>query len=199
MSYPPRPAKTDDIEKILEVMRGIVPEHGAIYVSAPITSGRRLTDWYVRSNGSLPNRSHPDYATQHVREVIEPNRAHAAAIVHDVRARFPDRIIIDPTAVADLDGWTQDDYRFFWGEVIRRFATSVVFVDGWQFSSGCAYEFVIATEAGVGTLDERLEPLSFQSGKALLREATRDIEPAADAAAFLKALLEDVEPAVMAS
>jgi hypothetical protein len=110
-----------------------------------------------------------------------------------------DRIIIDPTAVADLDGWTQDDYRFFWGEVIRRFATSVVFVDGWQFSSGCAYEFVIATEAGVGTLDERLEPLSFQSGKALLREATRDIEPAADAAAFLKALLEEVEPAVMAS
>ena len=199
MSYPPRPTKTEDIEKILEVMRGVVPARGAIYVSAPITSGRRLTDWYVRSNGSLPHRSHPDYSAQHIREVIEPNRAHAAAIVRDVRERFPNRIIIDPTAVADLDGWTQDDYRFFWGEVIRRFTTSVVFVDDWQFSSGCAYEFLIATEAGIETLDEKSEPLSFQDGKALLREATRDIEPAADAAAFLKALLEDLEPAVMAS
>src|SRR5436853_6757845 len=123
MSYPPRPAKTSDIEKILEVMRGVVPAHSAIYVSAPITSGRRLTDWYVRSNGSLPNRSHPDYATQHIREVIEPNRAHAAAIVHDVRTRFPNRIIIDPTAVADLDGWTKDDNRTFCGGVNRRIQT----------------------------------------------------------------------------
>jgi hypothetical protein len=199
MHYPPRPAKCDDIKKILEVLRGVVPRRSAIYVSAPITSGRRLAEWYVRSNGSLPRRSHPLYDEQHVKQVIEPNREHAAAIVNRVREKFPNRIIIDPTAVADLDGWTQDDYRYFWGEVINQSTATVVFVDGWQFSSGCAYEFVVATRAGTEILDEQGEPLSLQTGKGLLREAITEISPAADAATFLHALLEDLEPEMIAT
>lgn len=190
MRYPPRPIRCEDIEKLLELLRAVVTKRGALYVSAPITSGRRLTEWHIQSNGSLSRLTKPDYQEEHLKKVVEPNRAHAAMSVLSLREKYPTHTVIDPTAVGDLKDWTQDDYRYFWGEVIIRYVSKVVFVDGWQFSSGCAYEFIVARRHGIETTDEEGRTIELEDGRRLLTEAATGVSP--ESAFFLTEVLDDL-------
>lgn len=196
MHYPPTPTRREEISILLEAYRALIPNRSAIYVSAPITSGRRLADWYKRSNGDLPKRSHPSYWAQHAKQVVEPNLEQAAKVVASLRLKYPERIVIDPTAVSDFPNWTQDDYRYFWGEVIKRYADTVIFVDGWQFSNGCAYEFVVATRVHVTVLNEQGQTLSIETGTELLKDGAIGVGTETESAVFLRSVLADLEPAL---
>ena len=191
-SYPPNPNRFDDFVKLLELLKSVVPDRSAIYVSAPITSGRRLADWHRRSNGSLPQSSHPDYDELHAKEVIQPNREHAAAVIASLRAQYQTAYLIDPTAMGDLDGWTQHDYRYFWGEVIKQYVVKVVFIDGWHFSAGCAYEFLIAQRESIETVDEQSRALAAEDGVRLLHEAVNALGQATDSGEFIRGVLRDL-------
>jgi hypothetical protein len=55
--------------------------------------------------------------------------------------------------------------------VIERYAGTVVFADGWEYSSGCAWEFLTAVRVGARLLREDLEPLTIEEGERLIRDA----------------------------
>ena len=113
------------------------------------------------------------------RAVLEPNCEHAQDIIGNLRRRFPN-VVIDPTALKDIDGWTQDDYRYLWARAIEQYATTVVFIDGWQYSNGCCYEFLIAYQASNDSrplvLDEHLKPLSLEQGLSLITAAIDEMK-----------------------
>jgi hypothetical protein len=97
--------------------------------------------------------------------------------------------IIDPTSVGDITGWTQNDYRSAWAQIIRAFAQRVLFVDGWQFSNGCAYEYLVAVQAGIPTLDEERAPIDIVKAANLLRAAISELSSLDVDAEFLRATL----------
>jgi hypothetical protein len=105
------------------------------------------------------------------------------------------RVVIDPSALDDVPGWTQADYRAFWGEVIERYAAEVIFRDGWSSSRGCAYEFLVAARAGIPTLDAVRRPLSLLDALGMIRSASyppiRAIEDPDDG--FLAQIANDLD------
>jgi hypothetical protein len=79
--------------------------------------------------------------------------------------------VIDPSAVPHISGWTQDDWLGFWEQVIATYAAEIVFIDGWEFSYGCAHEFWFAQSRQIRTCDERERRVSIADGMALIRAA----------------------------
>lgn len=148
----------------------------AVYVSTPITTGRRFLEWARQKDGTLQPGS-DEYRREHLEHVVRPNREHVAPLVRDLR-KLCDAVVIDPTSLEDVPGWQQFDYHGFWAEVIRRYVRTVVVVDGWQYSSGCAYELATALEAGIEVQDETLTPIDLDAAIRQVREAIHDLEEA---------------------
>jgi hypothetical protein len=125
------------------------------YVSTPITTGRRYYDW-LKSSGLVPNAG-ADFRAAHAREVIAINQASAHALVLYVRGQLG-KIVVDPTAL-DVPVWAQDEYNAFWTRLITDYVGTVVFNDGWEYSTGCTLEYAAALEASATLLDSNLSPL----------------------------------------
>jgi hypothetical protein len=181
--FPPQSERGTEIAVLMEGLASVIESRTATYVSSPLTTGRTASEWH-RRNG----RRAPADDDGFRRDVIEPNRMAAAAYVRELRKTRG--VVIDPTAMGDLPGWTQPDYRFFWGRVIELYANEVVFRDGWQHSSGCAYEFFVALRSGASTLHGDLTPLSLEDGQKLVRAAVEECETRGVSAEFLRGVVE---------
>src|SRR5688572_18510933 len=105
--FPPQTSRVAEIDAFLELLRGVLANRSAVYVSAPITSGRRFVEWYARRENS--DVSSEQYQRDHVQSVIGPNRSAAVALVKKARD-VSSGPVIDPTAVGNIEGWTQGDY-----------------------------------------------------------------------------------------
>jgi hypothetical protein len=156
----------------LEVLGCVIPPNSAVYCSAPITSGEKFAEWVRKSGHRVVNLDEANELerTSYRREVIEPNGRHASQVVARLRSQLG-VAVIDPSAVSNVEGWLQTDWIRFWVEVIHRFANRVVFVDGWQFSNGCAQEYLAAIESNVPTYDERMMLIPVGAAVELLRRA----------------------------
>jgi hypothetical protein len=102
-------------------------------------------------------------------------------------------LVIDPTAITELPGWSQSDYRVLWSFVIKRYVHTVIFVEGWQYSDGCCYEFLIAHQTGAKTKTPSLEEISIAQGIHLIREAINELQEMNRNTAFLKAVTSELE------
>ena len=143
--FPPKSERPRDVEALVGMLASVVADRTAVYVATPITSGRLLLEWYD-SRGPGLDLGTSEYRSAHRRCVIEPNLARGADAVRRLRAALR-RVVIEPSAV-NLEGWQQADYYVLWATIIRRYADTVVFLDGWEYSEGCAYEFFTALETG---------------------------------------------------
>ncbi|WP_144433830.1 hypothetical protein [Aeromicrobium erythreum] len=126
----------------------------AIYVSAPITTGSRYIAWM--NEGGDPS----DYR----RRVVEANIREAEATVQNSRSHFG-APLIDPTALPDVDGWTQPDYHAFWTHVVEEFVSTIVFVDGWEYSTGAVLELACGLQNRIGLLSstyQELDPAAIE-------------------------------------
>jgi hypothetical protein len=170
--FPPRSTRRSEFSLFIAIYGTVCDEKAALYVSTPITTGKRLHSW-ERDSGLT--ESHPDYFNGLRSQVIEPNIEAATEVVAQLRRR--NSLVISPASLKDLPGWTQADYRAFWGEVIARFVREAVFMEGWQYSSGCAYEFLVACRAGVTTLKQDLNPVTLSEALELLEDAATSSDP----------------------
>lgn len=153
---------------------GCVLEPGsAIYLSTPITTGPRFVAWR-RGPGAELSVETPEYQRRRADEVVAPNRADITPVLELLRERF-DEPVIDPTALEDVPGWQQFDYHRFWTEVIHGYVHTAVFVDGWQYSSGCVLELAAAVAVGARLLTQDLEPLVPHEATELIQHAISDV------------------------
>lgn len=178
-----------EVDILVEVFASLVEGRSAVYVSSPLTTGQRAFEWHL-SRLSISEHPSSEHATDSFRrDVIEPNREQAARFVLDLR-RTTGGGVIDPTAVGDFPGWTQADYRVLWARVIEQYAEAVVFRDGWQYSSGCAYEFLAAFRSGTRLLREDLSPLAVEYGHALVEQAIEESQLRGVPPRFLQGVLK---------
>ncbi len=193
-NFPPVTTHEREVEALLNILASVVVGRSAVYVSAPITSGKRLARWVGSRNVEF-DPSHPDNHADFEREVLEPNCEHAQEIISNLRKKFPNTVI-DPTALKDIDGWTQNDYRYLWAKVIEEYATTVVFIDGWQYSNGCSYEFLVSYQSAKDhcplVLNEDLKPLTLEQGLILIRAASTELKEAGLSTEFLERVAEQL-------
>ena len=152
VNFPPRTSHLEQVGVLLDLFSTVVTGRTAVYVSAPVTSGKRYAAWRSRLIPELSDRD-PTYRRLHRESVVIPNREDVRSLVEELRRGRTD-VVIDPTSFGEVPGWTQDDYRYFWGRTIERFAQTVIFVDGWEHSDGCSYEFLVAQASGARTLKQ---------------------------------------------
>lgn len=171
-NFPPRSTHNSEIEILLTFLQSVISERNAIYVSSPITSGRRYIDW-VKQHPINNNFSGDNQNPEFIRNVIEKNLEHAKSVIQKMRSVFSGDVLIDPTAVPDIQDWKQDDYRYAWGRIIERYVKIIVCSDDWQFSSGCAYEYLVARRAGIQIIDEKQEKITLEKAQQLIKEAIK--------------------------
>jgi len=188
--FPPQTSRGAEIEALVELLRGVFPDRVALYVSAPITTGQRFIDWCTRYRNLTSSAE--EYLRENLRDVVTPNRNAANVLVKRAR-QIHSGPVIDPAAVGSIEGWTQGDYRTAWARIIEEFARAVVFANGWEFSNGCGYEFLVATKAGVETLDESWRPITLATGVSLVRRAAGELSSRGLSTEFLQGILEELE------
>jgi hypothetical protein len=178
------------VEIILGILHCTMEGRDGVYVSAPITTGRRFVDWRMGPGASLASTD-DGYGMQHRIHVVLPNREHVRPLVRRVRGHFGG-VVIDPTALEDVPGWVQDDYHSLWTEVVEQCAHTVVFTDGWQYSSGCTREFLAAVRSGATLLREDLTPLDPHDGARLIEDVVNSIHDHVLPTAPLSKVLREV-------
>ena len=191
VQFPPRPDHPEEVAKIAEAFAAVVEGRAALYVSSPLTTGQRFIDW--RGSTSAPDPRDVAYPEAFRRAVFEPNRENAKAFVARLREERAD-VVINPTGLPDLEGWTQRDYRSLWGEVIRRYVRLVVFRNGWEYSDGCTYEFFVAARHGVSMVFENLSPMTAEEGLGLVGTAVDEKLATGASPEFAFAVLAAMRP-----
>jgi len=153
--------------------------HGdhAIYASSELSSGFRLyqalRERGLKTAAELKQSLGDDWFQANIWEV---NVKAAIDFSENVRGRFFDRTVVVTPAPFAARGWSQDQYLSLWEGLLRTRIKSVWFNSNWQYSNGCAFEFAVARDAGLETLDRRGAPLSLSAGAELIREAAGQLE-----------------------
>ena len=163
-----QPAQKAQLDLCVRVLATVVEEGEALYLSAPITSGLRFLEWYKDRGRELDSNS-SSYRKEHGEHVIEPNEKEVRNMARRLR-QLKRCQVIDPAAFG-APGWSQDDYRYFWGRVLERYASKVVLMAGWEYSKGCTYEFLVAVQQGIPTLTQNDTPISLSGGRERIKAA----------------------------
>jgi hypothetical protein len=125
-----------------------------VYASTELTSGRRvntvLREVGLTSSSDLRRHLGEDsYTTR----VWNPNLAEGAAFARRLHHSLGGNQIVVTPGPFTAPGWKQLEYLAFWETLIRTRIRAIYFNDGWEFSNGCAFEFLVAVDAGVPTFD----------------------------------------------
>jgi hypothetical protein len=190
--FPPESTRAAEIEAIVEFFSGILQPKSAVYVSAPITSGRRFVDWLTNFRQQDVVATEEQYRREHAERVIRANREGIRALVANVRKRYGAQVI-DPTTVGELSSWTQNDYRAAWAKIIEAFAHTVLFADGWYFSNGCTYEYLVAARHSIQTVDENGAPIPLSQAISMIGNAIEELTALDAPGEFLRGILEELE------
>lgn len=179
------------IDMMLEVYESVVDGTDVLYCSAPVTSGKRYIIWLERIGRCFVDIDtvDRDYQESHFKEVIEPNCLHAQQIIQRLREQTG-CVVVNPTALPPLPGWTQGDWHSFWGKVIERYVTTAFFINDWQYSKGCVYEFWVAQRRGIPTFNEGKCPLSLEVGISMVVQAIAVMQQRGQSTTFIEMILD---------
>ena len=119
---------------------------GAVYASAPVTSGRRLYQAMAEYSITSPlefRKAHPDLFKA---IILKKNIRDGQRFGSSLEDRGWKRVIVPGTFFAN--GWTQEHYMTLWRQVIVRHAHTVALSTDWEWSLGCSEELLIAIQHG---------------------------------------------------
>jgi hypothetical protein len=180
------------IEDEADAFQCVVGGREATYLSVPITTGRRFIEWFALRGRELDPGSEA-YKREHEAAVIRPNCEAAKQLLASLRAACQHgEVVIEPTALV-RPHWGQDEYRYFWGKVIERYVGAVVFLAGWEYSSGCAFEFLTATRAGAETRAANGRRIARPDALAWVRRALDEMQSFGVKAEFLATVAGELD------
>lgn len=180
-------SEINGIDAVLHVFRSILPGRCAVYIAAPITSGRHLLHFRRRYELDASSQHYNRLLNEHV---VVPNRGRVRPVIAELRHKLA-KPVIDPTEL-EFPGWTQEQYRALWRAVIEAFADEVVFLDGWEYSNGCAYEFLVACQQHLKMYDEALKPLTLTEGRRLIEDAVNKLRKSGHDSSLQDQVLEQL-------
>jgi hypothetical protein len=132
----------------------------AAYCSSELTSGLTLysamEDAGVVSPRALKCKRGDEW---YECNIIGANKERANSFAASIRRAQGDGAPVISPAPFDVRGWEQQEYYAFWEELIRTRISAVHFADKWEYSNGCTFEYAVALDKGIDTLDEQGQPL----------------------------------------
>ena len=188
--FPPQSNRQAEIEAIVSILDSVIEGRSAYYVSTPMTTGKNSAA--TRRHAAAVDRSVPEPLREHQGRTTYPNHVYVSELVRRLRRSLASPVI-NPMAITDMPGWTQSDYRILSAHIIERYVYTVVFVDDWQYSLGCSYEFLVARQSGAKTVTHNMEEISGVEGIRLLRGAIDELERMGNNISFLKAVTHELE------
>ena len=167
MSYTYPPTSSQDMTKEKSLYAWLAKK-SCMYMSSPMTSGAL----YLEFESEGP-------ATQSDKTLIwNVNQANAALLFRKVTRKYPLSDLISPFHFQEQsdsrENWTGDDYLVFWADILINKVHTIYFVDNWEYSCGCAYEFLIAMKNGIGTRSSQYREITLQQGIGLIHSALQD-------------------------
>lgn len=152
----------ESVEQATDKNKVIVPDYlnavramsGRIaYASVPITTGPRYFEW-LKSGGDPADKKAKE------ENVIKPNILAGRKIINSIRESIG-CAVVDPTSFeeGDNEGWTQEDFYVFWDMIVQNMISEVIFLDGWNLSTGCSNELLSSLLSGRPIYDQRHKPL----------------------------------------
>lgn len=183
LPWEPRSDRSE-VSLLVDLYRTVCSSRSAWYLSTPITTGARMRQWAA---DSAIDPSHPTWVDEHREHVIGPNVRAAERLSESLRK--DGRLVINPAGLDHIDGWEQSDYRAMWRLVIERYVERVVMTDGWESSSGCAYEFLVAARSSILVVNESLRPIVLAEGASRISRTLTDESLSSDDRDFLRRVL----------
>lgn len=161
----------------LSTVRAVIGDVKYQYLSGPITGGQTFIGWHCSTGRNIPEL---EYKAAREMAVLRPN---ITAVQAAAKAeRDAKRNTIEPGSFeADFQHWGQKEFLDFWEAVIEQHAASVRFMDGWEYSSGCTFEYHCARRYGLETCDMLGEALGPDRALPMLDAALADIGTKFDA------------------
>jgi hypothetical protein len=149
----------------------VLHKEQAIYCSSELTSGLRayteMRNRKVRSAQELKARCGEAW---YKANIVEVNENAALDFARYVCKQAGGDAVINPGPLK-VPGWDQREYLAFWEELIRTRVKAVRFNKNWQFSSGCTFEFVVATKLEIPTLDAEGSKIDFKTAVGSIQDA----------------------------
>ncbi len=158
-----------------------------IYISEPITSGRRLYTFMDAHGYKTIEQAKKD--ADFFKDVVGPNLAEGNRIA-DLWAQRAKGVVIATTdfeksvrASGKSPDWGQDDFMSMWMALVDKKVTKMVMVDGWEYSNGSGEEYLQAAlmEMGdrsrnnIAVIDEDGKPVHFDKALQLLAASFDDV------------------------
>ncbi len=139
------------VELCLGALKTVLPAGSAIYIATPITSGLRFAEWFDTKGRYLIGNAEM-YVAARKANVDKINITEAEGYAAALRLSLK-KPVINP-GLLDAENWGQPDYRFFWRNVIENLCEALYLRDGWEYSSGASYEYLIASLKGIPRINQ---------------------------------------------
>ncbi len=155
-----------------------------VYISSPISSGKRLYDYMDACKCSTLEEAKKDW-NEFFACVMLPNIEDGEDLSKAL-AEKSEGVVIAPTSFENknVKSWRQNEYMSMWISVIDRHVNRLVMIDGWEYSNGSSEEFMWAALMQMGfssrknieIVDARGEILTLDQGLNLLSNALADMQ-----------------------
>lgn len=142
---------------LMDAMRSMTGAASAIYVAGPLATGRRF---YERSSAA-------GAAEEEVRRLNEGDLRNT---VDSLRRRGVAPVI--DSGILRVPTWSAAEHGDFFLRVIGELCSLVVFVDGWEYSSGATKEFLYAQAKGIPCRDSHDNLLTPMRARSLIEAAS---------------------------
>lgn len=144
----------------------------AIYASSELTTGRRVHSVLreigaQRSSELRPRLGEQEYMTRIWNPNVDSAMTFARRLHHSLGGN---QLVITPAPFM-APGWNQQEYLAFWEALLRSRIKAVYFNEGWEYSNGCTFEFMVAVDQGLPTFDAAGVPLRLSDATAQVAEA----------------------------
>lgn len=169
------PTFEQQTQAIASMMRSALGAVKYDYLSGPITGGPRFVAW-EKEVGSVLVDDEQTYRLLRQRQVINPNINDLIAAAKVFREKGKLNIIEPGSFESPNQLWTQNEFYRFWETVITDRADRVIFLDGWQTSVGCTYEYLCAVRNKQTTLDKDQNEINFEKAVKLIDDSSKEFD-----------------------
>jgi len=166
----------EEVRIALSAVDCVLDGERAIYGSSELTTGKSLykllRELRLRDVAELKQALGEE---ELARRLWNPNIEEANAFAGRLRQRLGGALVVTPAPFA-APGWSQPEYLAFWETLIRTRFGAVYFNQSWQYSNGCTFEFAVARDCGISTLDADGHEISLERGMATIGQAAAELE-----------------------
>jgi hypothetical protein len=167
----------EEIDMVFSGIDCVLNDEQAIYCSSELTTGARLyealREHKLKTAAELKEKLGKAWFGTNI---FDANVKLGKEFARCVRNRLTDKTIIITPGPFTAPTWSQPEYLFFWETLLRTRIKRACFNRNWQFSNGCVFEFAVAQDAGVETIDHNGKPLTLDEGFQLIESAIKRLD-----------------------